>query len=408
MKFADGANILFFFKSVYGIIRKIGVNTGMIKITAGRNDAEQRLDRFLRKYLRSAALGNIYKIIRKDIKINGSRAGVKNETVIHEGDEISLYISDADFEKYTGGSNASGSAEAPRGAGRDAGNAPSAAGKKRPRRSFGIIYEDENIIAVEKPYGLLTHGDGREKKNTLVNQVIDHLIEKGDYVPRLERSFTPAAVNRLDRNTTGIVLLGKNAAALRTLNAMIRSKESVSKYYITIVKGELEGELRLEGELVKDEARNIVSVSAQADESGAQGATASGCPPDASRTGRPASPQAAGGRAKQITTIARPLAVNNGFTLAEIELITGRTHQIRAHMASAGHPVIGDTKYGDPAVNASVASRYGLKAQLLHAYRLVINDADEPLAYLKGREFKAPLTKQAAKVCRSMFPDTEI
>ena len=407
MKFADGANILFFFKSVYGIIRKIGVNTGMIKITAGRNDAEQRLDRFLRKYLRGATLGNIYKIIRKDIKINGSRAGVKNETVIHEGDEISLYISDADFEKYTGGSNASGAAEAPRGAGRDAGNA-SAAGKKRPRRSFGIIYEDENIIAVEKPYGLLTHGDGREKKNTLVNQVIDHLIEKGDYVPRLERSFTPAAVNRLDRNTTGIVLLGKNAAALRTLNAMIRSKESVSKYYITIVKGELEGELRLEGELVKDEARNIVSVSAQADESGAQGATASGCPPDASRTGRPASPQAAGGRAKQITTIARPLAVNNGFTLAEIELITGRTHQIRAHMASAGHPVIGDTKYGDPAVNDSVASRYGLKAQLLHAYRLVINDADEPLAYLKGREFKAPLTKQAAKVCRSMFPDTEI
>ena len=407
MKFADGTNILFFFKSVYGIIRKIGVNTGMIKITAGRNDAEQRLDRFLRKYLRGATLGNIYKIIRKDIKINGSRAGVKNETVIHEGDEISLYISDADFEKYTGGSNASGAAEAPRGAGRDAGNA-SAAGKKRPRRSFGIIYEDENIIAVEKPYGLLTHGDGREKKNTLVNQVIDHLIEKGDYVPRLERSFTPAAVNRLDRNTTGIVLLGKNAAALRTLNAMIRSKESVSKYYITIVKGELEGELRLEGELVKDEARNIVSVSAQADESGAQGATASGCPPDASRNGRPASPQAAGGRAKQITTIARPLAVNNGFTLAEIELITGRTHQIRAHMASAGHPVIGDTKYGDPAVNDSVASRYGLKAQLLHAYRLVINDADEPLEYLKGREFKAPLTKQAAKVCRSMFPDTEI
>ena len=403
MKFADGANILFFFKSVYGIIRKIGVNTGMIKITAGRNDAEQRLDRFLRKYLRGAALGNIYKIIRKDIKINGSRAGVKNETVIHEGDEISLYISDADFEKYTEGSNASGAAEAPRGAGRDAGNVPAAAGKKRPRRSFGIIYEDENIIAVEKPYGLLTHGDGREKKNTLVNQVIDHLIEKGDYVPRLERSFTPAAVNRLDRNTTGIVLLGKNAAALRTLNAMIRSKESVSKYYITIVKGELEGELRLEGELVKDEARNIVSVSAQADESGAQGATASGCPPDASRNGRPASPQAAGGRAKQITTIARPLAVNNGFTLAEIELITGRTH-----MASAGHPVIGDTKYGDPAVNDSVASRYGLKAQLLHAYRLVINDADEPLEYLKGREFKAPLTKQAAKVCRSMFPDTEI
>ncbi len=373
----------------------------MIKITAGRNDAEQRLDRFLRKYLKGATLGNIYKIIRKDIKINGSRTGVKNETVIHEGDEISLYINDDDFARFTGnaaGGNNASSSGAPHGAG----NAVEGQAKKRPRRSFGIIYEDENVIAVEKPYGLLTHGDGREKKNTLVNQVIDHLIEKGDYVPRLERSFTPAAVNRLDRNTTGIVLLGKNAAALRTLNAMIRSKESVSKYYITIVKGELMDELRLEGELVKDEARNIVSVSAATEENRSQEA---GAREGASSN---ASPQAAEGRAKQITTIARPLARNNDFTLAEIELITGRTHQIRAHMASAGHPVLGDTKYGDPAVNDGVASRYGLKAQLLHAYRLVINDADEPLEYLKGREFKAPLPKSAAKICRDMFPGIQL
>lgn len=361
----------------------------MIKITAGRNDAEQRLDRFLRKYLRGASLGNIYKIIRKNIKINGSRAGVKNETVIHEGDEISLYISDEDFAKFTGneasgrnGSAAGGKDPAPRGTRKDA--------AKKPRRSFGIIYEDENVIAVEKPYGLLTHGDGREKKNTLVNQVIDYLIEKGDYVPRIERSFTPAAVNRLDRNTTGIVLFGKNAAALRTLNAMIRSKTSVSKYYITIVKGEIKGELRLEGELVKDGERNMVSISASGAVSGLQ--------EDA----------AAEGRAKQITTIARPLVVSNGFTLAEIELITGRTHQIRAHMASAGHPVIGDTKYGDPAVNASVASSYGLKAQLLHAYRLVINSAEAPLEYLQGREFRAPLTKASEKICKDMFPDISI
>ncbi len=357
----------------------------MIKITAGRNDAEQRLDRFLRKYLKGATLGNIYKIIRKDIKINGSRSGVKNETVIHEGDEISLYINDDDFARFTG--NAAGSSNNASSGGAPHGARSAAAGtpKKRPRRSFGIIYEDENVIAVEKPYGLLTHGDGREKKNTLVNQVVDYLIEKGDYVPRLERSFTPAAVNRLDRNTTGIVLLGKNAAALRTLNAMIRSKESVSKYYITIVKGELMDELRLEGELVKDEARNMVSVNAPAEEAGE-----------------------VEGRAKQITTIARPLARSNGFTLAEIELITGRTHQIRAHMASAGHPVIGDTKYGDPAVNDGVASRYGLKAQLLHAYRLVINDAEEPLEYLKGKEFKAPLPKSAAKICRDMFPGIQL
>lgn len=364
----------------------------MIKITAGRNDAEQRLDRFLRKYLKGATLGNIYKIIRKDVKINGTRAGVKNETVLHEGDEISLYINDDDFARFTGCND--GRSDKPG----NAGNTSADPVKKRPHRSFGIIYEDENVIAVEKPYGLLTHGDGHEKKNTLVNQVVDYLIEKGDYVPRVERSFTPAAVNRLDRNTTGIVLFGKNAAALRMLNAMIRSKENVSKYYITIVKGEIESELRLEGELVKDESRNMVSVSSQAENDGVQEGHAHS----------DASLQAAAGRAKQITTIARPLAYGNGFTLAEIELITGRTHQIRAHMASAGHPVLGDTKYGDPAVNAGVASVYNLKAQLLHAYRLTINNAAGPLAYLQGKEFKAPLPKTASTICRKMFPGIQL
>lgn len=368
----------------------------MIKITAGRNDAEQRLDRFLRKYLKGATLGNIYKIIRKDVKINGTRAGVKNETVLHEGDEISLYITDDDFARFTGNNDCQNDKQ------ENAGNASVDFAKKRPRRSFDIIYEDENIIAVEKPYGLLTHGDGHEKKNTLVNQVVDYLIEKGDYVPRVERSFTPAAVNRLDRNTTGIVLFGKNAAALRMLNAMIRSKESVSKYYITVVKGDIDGELRLKGELVKDESRNMVSVSNQA-ENDRRNDSCGG-----RHSSSDALLQAAAGRAKQITTIARPLASSNGFTLAEIELITGRTHQIRAHMASAGHPVLGDTKYGDPAVNAGVASAYNLKAQLLHAYRLTINDAAGLLAYLKGKEFKAPLPKTASNICQKMFPGIQL
>lgn len=353
----------------------------MTKITVGRNDAEQRLDRFLRKYMKGASLGNIYKMIRKDVKVNGAR--VAKETMLKEGDEIALYINEADMQKYTGG-NANNSQQTPSRDGRKGG------GKSAARRSFKIVFEDENIIVVKKPYGLLTHGDGKEKKNTLVNQVVDYLIEKGDYVPRIERSFTPAAVNRLDRNTTGLVMFGKNAAALRALNSMIRSKECVSKYYITIVGGELDRELHLKGTLVKDEVKNTVTVGRLSD--GADSADK-----DASTEGT------SGSAEKYIETIARPLAVSSGFTLVEIELITGRTHQIRAHMASAGYPVIGDTKYGDPSVNKKVSAKYGLKAQLLHAYRLSINDAQPPLEYLKGKEFTAELPKSADAVCSDIF-----
>ncbi|MBR5228521.1 MAG: RluA family pseudouridine synthase [Firmicutes bacterium] len=322
----------------------------MKKITVTRNDAEQRLDRFLRKYLNGASLSYIYKIIRKDVKINGARG--KNETVIHEGDEITLYIPDDVLEKF----------------------AVSRAKSTGARKNFTVAYEDENIIAVIKPFGLLTHGDGKEKKNTLVNQVIDYLIEKQEYNPRLERSFVPAAANRLDRNTTGLVLFGKNSTALRELNALIREKNAVSKFYLTILAGNLTKEIHLKGSLTKDESRNMVKVS------------------DSSADGE-----------KEIETIARPLENRVGYTLAEVELITGRTHQIRAHMASAGYPVIGDAKYGKPAVNKKLSERFGLTTQLLHAYKLQFNEAGEHLAYLKGKVIEAELPAMFAKVKGELF-----
>lgn len=153
----------------------------MINIEIGKNEQDQRLDKFLRKYLGNAPLSFIYKAIRKDVKVNGKRA--KEDTVLRLGDTLSLYIKEEDLAAFQ---------------------------KKRKlshaRRQFQIAYEDENILAVEKPYGLLTHGDSTEKKNHLTNQVIDYLIEKGDYNPRLEKTFVPAPVNRLDRNTTGRAL----------------------------------------------------------------------------------------------------------------------------------------------------------------------------------------------------------
>ncbi|MCQ2561655.1 MAG: RluA family pseudouridine synthase, partial [Clostridia bacterium] len=186
----------------------------MREITIAKNDSGQRLDRFLKKYMCNASLSLVYKAIRKDVKVNGKRA--KEETLLNEGDVLQIYMTDQDIDKLTK--------------------------KKRtaaPKRQFTIAYEDENILVAAKPFGLLVHGDSTEKKDTLANQVVDYLIEKGDYVPRLEKSFVPSPVHRLDRNTTGLVVFGKTAAALRILSASLAKDEGMTKFYNTIVCGEL-------------------------------------------------------------------------------------------------------------------------------------------------------------------------
>ena len=169
----------------------------MVNVEIGRNEAGQRLDRFLKKYLVNAPLSYIYRAIRKDVKVNGKRR--PQDAVLSEGDVVSLYLADEEVERLTAKPE-----------------------RKKAKRQFQIAYEDDNIIAVEKPYGLLTHGDRTEKKNHLANQVVDYLIETGAYSPRTEKTFVPAPVNRLDRNTTGLVLFGKNAMAVKELNEAIR------------------------------------------------------------------------------------------------------------------------------------------------------------------------------------------
>ncbi len=314
----------------------------MITIEIMKNDAQQRLDRYLKKYLRNASLSYIYKAIRKDVKVNGKRA--KEDTILAEGDVLSLYVSEEELNRLT-------------------------AVKKqvRIRKQFRVAYEDENIIVVEKPFGLLTHGDRNEKKNTLANQVVDYLIEKGDYVPRMEKTFTPAPANRLDRNTTGLVIFGKNAAALKELNRMLKTREGVSKYYLTIAKGEMKETLELKDRAVKDHDRNMVKV-------------------------------VSGDEGKIIETVIRPVETNGRYTLAEAELITGRTHQIRVHMKQAGYPLVGDSKYGDAKVNRVVSDRYGLNTQLLHAYRLVFHDVEGALSYLSGMEIVSELPAEFRRI----------
>jgi 23S rRNA pseudouridine955/2504/2580 synthase len=267
--------------------------------------------------------------------------------------------------------------------------------RPRPRIRFKVCYEDENVIVVSKPYGLLTHGDEREKKDTLVNQVVGYLADKGEYDPATARVFTPSSVNRLDRNTTGLVVFGKNPQAVRDFSRMIASEDAVRKYYLTLVLGKIDKELTLDGGILKDEDRNRVVISDDGKPSRTivrpvetflvgQGTARNG--PVAGQKNRPpVSP-----------------AHNASYTLAEVWLVTGRPHQIRAHLAATGHPVIGDPKYGDRRVNSRFAARYGLESQFLHAHKLIVAEGFGSLEYLTGTVIDSPLPGRLSDVADSL------
>lgn len=325
-------------------------NCGMIKLVITENEEQQRLDRFLKKYLRNASLSYIYKMIRKDVKINGKRGNI--ETILKQGDELAFYISDEEMESLMEKKKS----------------------LQKAKKQFNIAYEDEHILVVEKPFGLLTHGDSTEKKNHLANQVISYLIEKGDYKPNKERTFVPSPVNRLDRNTTGLVMFGKDSRSLQALNKMVRERGYVSKYYLTVVVGELKQELILKDKMEKDQSKNMVKVMPLEEEGG-----------------------------KVMETIARPIISKNGFTLVEVELVTGRTHQIRAHLGGAGYPVMGDTKYGNSSANRNIDKQFGLTTQFLHAYKLSFFDAVEPLDYMIGKNIEGKLPQNLEKIRHDLF-----
>ncbi|MBQ4257809.1 MAG: RluA family pseudouridine synthase [Clostridia bacterium] len=308
----------------------------MQTIEIRRNDAGQRVDKFLQKSFPNLPAAMMYKAIRrKDIKLNGKRCEISSR--LSEGDILTLYLKDEFFEKN---------------------NQERYDFLKAPNK-LSILYEDENILLLDKKPGLLCHPDDHYYFDSLLARLTRYLYEKGEYDPKDEQSFAPALANRIDRNTGGIVIAAKNAEALRILNLKIRNRE-LQKLYLCVVHGRLpKKEALLEGFLEKNEDQNRVYIS------------------DVPREG-----------ALTIRTKYRVLEERGGDSLLEVDLLTGRTHQIRAHLAHIGHPIAGDGKYGKNAQNRGGGYPY----QALCSYKLTFRFETDAglLDYLNGRSFEVP------------------
>ncbi len=322
-----------------------------MNIEIGSNEAGQRLDKFLRKLLKDGPLSAIFKGLRKgDIRVNGNKQ--KEKYSLQEGDIVTIKYIQSNTKKEQ--------------------KAKQERFKQVDSSSLRIVYEDDNMVLVEKWPGVLVHADEKDGPVTLNDYVLSYLFKKGDYVPENEVTFTPAPCNRLDRNTSGIVFFGKNFESLKLLNEMIRERK-VKKYYCALVKGRIK-DGKYDAFITKDEGNNKAKVFLESRKN-----------------------------TKKISMDVKTLESNGAFSLIEIELITGRSHQLRAHLAFLGNPIIGDPKYGAKDLNSFFENKFGLNYQFLYAYKVIFKDVPEKFMYIKNKTIAEALPPIFKKIKRDVF-----
>ncbi|RKQ32102.1 MULTISPECIES: RluA family pseudouridine synthase [Clostridia] len=321
----------------------------MQELHVTENEAGQRLDKLLAKFLNQAPKSFLYKMMRKkNIVLNGKKC-TGNEK-LKQGDSIKLFFSDETIEKFSAGTYVTP--------------------KKEKINMLPIIYEDEQVLLMNKPVGVLSQ-KAKDSDVSAVEILINYLMETDQLSKEQFRTFHPSICNRLDRNTSGILVAGKTLPALQEMNRFFKER-TIAKYYRCLVKGRvIKNEDYIKGYLVKDQKTNKVSITKKET-----------------------------GEGILIETEYCVIQSNDEVSLLEVHLITGKTHQIRAHLASIGHPIIGDYKYGDKQINEMYRQAYGLKSQLLHAYRLEMPSSDGSLAYLNDKKFVAKLPDQFIKICK--------
>lgn len=319
----------------------------MIDVNISENEAGQRMDKFLSKYLKEATKGFIYKMLRKkNILYNGKKSDGSEK--LKNGDVIRIYMSDETIAKFRG-------------------QPVKTDMFKQLNTRLDVVYEDSNIIILNKPVGMLTQ-KAKPEDISLNEYLISYLLRNKSIDENDFQTFKPSVCNRLDRNTSGLVLAGKSLKGLQILSAMLKER-TMDKYYYCIVEGNMKNKKELKGYLIKDKSTNKVKiVDKESDDSA------------------------------YIHTVYEPVEGNGKVTMLKVKLVTGKPHQIRAHLASDGYPIIGDTKYGDERINQYYRKEFNLKHQLLHAGEVVFPDMNGDLSELSGKKFIAPLPNQFDKI----------
>lgn len=317
----------------------------MISKIVSSNEANQTLEKYIRKTLNNAPLSFIYKLFRKkDIKVNNHWQDRK--FIIKENDEIKIYVTDSQLQDFQN------------------------VKKVKPNDDIKdwIIYEDHNILIVNKPRGLLVQKDSVNGKS-LSDMVLSYLVYKNEYQPNVDNAFTPGPAHRIDRNTAGLVIFGKNIEVLQYLFTIFKEKELISKHYYALVKGRVDEKGEINAPIKKDEKNNKVFIAKDG---------------------------------KKAITRYHLIKQFKDYALVEVVILTGRTHQIRVHMASINHPVVGDSKYGDFELNKEFENKYHFKNQFLVAYRLDFGSLDKPLENISSKHFEIQMPEEFSNVIKML------